>query len=412
MSKTVWIINQYASTPEYGYAGRHYYFGQELSKRGYDVYLIASGSHHLLRKKPKLYSLFSEEQVNDKFKMIWCDQPSYSKAHSKTRLLGWFLFSWRIRKLEKIIPKRPDVILCSSLSLVSFLGAQSLARKYNARLVFEVRDIWPLTLIEVGKHSKYHPLVWLLQRIEDFAYKRSDAVISNLKNACTHMESRGLQPEKFHWIPNGFSLPEVQRNASLNAGAKRSLPADKFIVGYTGTLGVANALDTLILAAEILKAHTEIAFVMVGDGQEKAKLSKMIKDLGLANVHLVGSIPKIEIQAMLANFDACYIGLNKEPLFRFGVSPNKLYEYLYAKKPIIYGIESGDYKPVADAHAGIQIPAGSPCALADAVLALYQLPKQELEQMGQNGYHSALENYEYGKLTTQLEHVLFSNSAV
>ena len=296
MSKTVWIVNQYSSTPGTGGGGRHFYLGRELAKQGYQVYLISSASHHLLRHKPKLEKPFKVEAICDGFYFVWVKMPDYAQAHSKQRALNWFLFPWRIRKLAGAIPSKPDAILSSSPSPLAFLGAQRLARQFKARLLFEVRDIWPLTLIEIGGYSPKHPFIRLMQWVEDKAYRESDAVVSNLKNAVEHMVGRGLAREKFTWVPNGFSLDEVNHATPLNALTASQLPTNRFIVGYTGTLGVANALDVLIDTADQLKGYPEIAFVLVGNGKEKSKLQSQVDERKLNNVVFIDPIPKAEIQ--------------------------------------------------------------------------------------------------------------------
>ena len=245
--KTVWIINQYGSTPDTGLGGRHYYLATELAKLGYKVCLIASSSHHLLREKPVFQKQF-KVQTAEGFDFIWVNMPRYGEAHSKMRVLNWFLFPLRILKLPSVIFDRPDAVLVSSPSPLAFLGAQRLAKKYSARLLFEVRDIWPLTLIEIGGYSPKNPLVRLMQWVEDRAYRDSDAVISNLKNSVDHMVSRGLPSEKFTWIPNGFSKDEVLNPEPLNSDVLGLIPKNKFLVGYTGTFGLANDLSNLIEA--------------------------------------------------------------------------------------------------------------------------------------------------------------------
>ncbi|MBE0508553.1 MAG: glycosyltransferase family 4 protein [Marinospirillum sp.] len=406
MSKVVWIIHQYASTPETGIGGRHYYLGRELAKKGFQVYLIASANHHLLREKPQFEGRFKLEAAEG-FTLVWVKMPDYIEAHSKQRALNWFLFPWRIQKLARLLPDKPDTILASSPSPIAFLGAQRLAKKFKSRLIFEVRDIWPLTLTEIGGYSPRHPFIRIMQWVEDKAYQDADAVVSNLKNSVEHMVSRGMQREKFTWIPNGFSLDEVNQKVPLNSAAASQLPENKFIVGYTGTLGVANALDALIEAAERLQHYPDIAFVLVGGGKEKAALQALVTEKQLDNVFFIDPIPKVEIQAMLSEFNACYIGLKKDPLFRFGVSPNKLFDYLYSGKPIVYGIDSGEYKPIEEAKAGLQVPAQDPQQLAAAILKLYQLPVEERQVMGENGRKAAMEQYEYGQLAEQLAKVLF-----
>src|SRR5690606_34438984 len=228
------IFNQYASTPGTGMGGRHYYLARELAKQGHKVYLVAEANHHLLRERVAIEDTFKFEPI-DGFTFVWVKLPTYNDAHSNQRVINWFLFSWHIRKLSYLIPDKPDALLCSSPSLVTFLGVQHLAKRFKARLVFEVRDIWPLTLTKIGGYSKSHPVVRLMQWLEDRAYRDSEFVISNLKNAVEHMASRGMDPEKFRWIPNGISLDEAETAVPLDESFRARLPKDKFIVGYTGT---------------------------------------------------------------------------------------------------------------------------------------------------------------------------------
>jgi glycosyltransferase involved in cell wall biosynthesis len=146
---------------------------------------------------------------------------------------------------------------------------------------------------------------------------------------------------------------------------------------------------------------------LVGAGKEKSALEELVRTKNLDNILFLEPIPKVEIQSMLSKFDACYIGLTNDPLFQFGVSPNKLFDYLYSGRPIIYGIDSGEYKPVLEAGAGLQIPAQDPEKLAQAVMKLYQMTPGDRRQMGENGREAALANYEYGKLAEKLTEVLF-----
>ncbi|MCZ2443349.1 MAG: glycosyltransferase family 4 protein [Flavobacteriales bacterium] len=404
--KTLWIIHQYASTPDTGMGGRHFYLAEELAKLGHKVYVVAASANHLLHTQPHLTSKFTFEKISG-FTFVWVKMPPYAEAHSKQRALNWFLFPWRIQKLTQVIVDKPDAVLCSSPSPIAFLGAERLAKKLKAKLIFEVRDIWPLTLTEIGGYSPKHPFIRLMGWVERRAYKNADLVVSNLKNAVEHMVTQGLRREKFVWIPNGFSLTEVSQKTPLNKQATNQLPKNKFIVGYTGTIGVANALDSLIEAAAILRKNKDIAFVLVGHGKEKTTLQALVENKQLKNVYFIDSIPKIEIQAMLAEFSVCYMGLTKDPLFRFGVSPNKLFDYLYSGKPVLYAVDSGNYTPIKDSKAGMQIEPQNPQAIADAVLKFYNMTPKERTKMGENGCKVAMQQYEYGKLAKKLEKLLF-----
>lgn len=403
--KTIWIVSQYASTPNTGIGGRHFYLAQELVKQGYKVYVIASSANHLLHSQPSLKDDVTFELIAG-ITYVWVKMPHYEEAHSRQRALNWFLFPWRIQKLAELIKDKPDAILCSSPSPIAFLGAQHLAKRFSARLVFEVRDIWPLTLTEIGGYSPKHPFIRLMQWVENKAYRDSDQVVSNLKNSVEHMVEHGLKREKFTWIANGFSLDEVSSPLPLSETLASKLPREKFIVGYTGTFGLANDLYTLIDAAEILKDVDDIEFVFVGGGRGKEDLINYINDKSISNVLIVDFIKKQQVQSMLSRFDVLTVGAKKEPMYRFGVSPNKLFDYLYAAKPILYYIESGDYNPISDAEAGVQVESGDPQALAEAILMLYKMPKGKRKEIGENGRKLALEEYEYGILAKKMAGVL------
>jgi len=404
--KTFWFINQYSSTPETAMGGRHYYLAQELAKKGHQVYVIAGSYSHLLRNPKQFDEQFFVEEIISNFSFVWVNLPEYHEAHSKQRVLNWFKFSWLLRNMSNVIPAKPDVILYSSPSLIGYLGAKYLANKFRVPFIFEVRDIWPLTLMELGGHSSKHPFIKFMQWIEDRAYKKSDYVFSNLYNAVEHMQSRGLDRAKFHWIPNGVSLEEVSQKQPLNAETLSQLPHNKFIIGYTGTIGVANAIDDLIEAARILASNPQLHFVLVGSGKEKENLRKKVQSLNLQNITFIDAIPKKQIQSMLEHFDICYIGWQKNSLYRFGIAPNKLPEYLYAGKPIIHAF-SGKGDIVQQAKAGMTIEAEDPQAIVDAVEHLYGLTTEQRQDLGANGKNFVLQDLEYAMIAEKLEHIVF-----
>ncbi len=162
----------------------------------------------------------------------------------------------------------------------------------------------------------------------------------------------------------------------------------------------------MIEAADQLREYTHIVFVVVGDGKEKKTLQQSVKARDLNNVFFIEPIPKVEIQAMLAKFDVCYLGWLNNPLYRFGIGANKIPEYLYSAKPVIHAY-SGECDPIESAGAGIRTPAEDSEKLAEAILKLYHMPADERAEMGANGRKVALEEYEYTQLAEKLSCVLF-----
>lgn len=403
--KVIWLINQYASTPETGMGGRNYYLGKELAKQGHSVYLVGAGYTHFLRHPHEIDSDYLLEEVSDNFTFVWLNTPRYSDATDKQRIFNWFVFAQKMLKLPKIIPQRPDVILYGSPSLIPYLSALRLAHKYKVRLLWDIRDIWPLTLTELGGKSKYHPFIMLHQGIESLACKKSDYIISNWPYAIDHVQKYGADPTQFAWIPNGFCQEEFADQQALPQAIAEQLPMDKFIVGYTGTLGQANAIQSILDTAHITQADPNIHYVLVGNGRLENDVKAFVQNHQLSNITLLDAIPKRQVPDMLSRFDVCYVGFNKSPLYRYGSSLHKLAEYFMSGKPILYSIDS-PFKPVDDAGCGITVPAEAPQAIADAIYSLQALSAEERQQMGANGRKAALEGYEYGMLAKKLEQIM------
>ncbi|MEM0325394.1 MAG: glycosyltransferase family 4 protein [Candidatus Aenigmatarchaeota archaeon] len=403
MSKTIWIINEYAGSVYHGMTFRHYYLAKELVKEGFNVYIITASYSHLLKKFPKVEQTFTIEKI-DNINYVWVKVPYYKHAHDKKRVIKWFIFNLRLLFLPNLKIDKPDIVLVSSPEPFQILPGYYLSKKFNAKLIFEVRDLWPLTLIELGNYSKNHPVIKIMQWVENFAYKKANAVITVLPNAMEYMIEHGLEYSKFYYVPNGISLDEVINQEPISQEIRSLIPTNKFVVGYTGTIGHANALQYLIQTANILKDYN-IHFVIVGDGKEKEKLIQMVKDLNLKNVTFIEPIPKRQVQSMLKLFDVCYVGLLDSPLFKYGVSPNKIFDYMASEKPIIFAVNSIN-NPVNEAGCGITVDEpNNPDAIARAILYMYELSEEERRKLGNKGKLYLLHNHTYESLAKRLINV-------
>lgn len=399
------MINHHGSTPSTGSGGRHHHLARALAAIGHEVTLVTAKWHHGLREDVD-HSVSPAEETVDGYRLLRLDGPRYQHAHDKKRVLAWASFAWKVAWLRRRLKDTPDVILYSSPHPLGYLGAEWLARRLKCRLVFEVRDIWPLTLIEIGGYSPRHPFIRLLQWIEDRAYARANRVVSNLEGAVEHMAARGMERGKFTWVSNGIAVDEVAAPAPLSPEVAERIPAEGLRIVYTGTLGAANALDTLIDAAALLRDLPDVQILLVGRGRTRADLEARRDALGLTNVRFIGPVPKRQVQSVLAACDVCYIGLTADPLFRFGVSPNKLFDYFVSGKSVLHGIDAGEYNLVERHDAGIAVPAEDPEALAAAIRRFHAMPEEERRRMGENGRRAALAHYDYAKLAHRLEKVL------
>jgi glycosyltransferase involved in cell wall biosynthesis len=252
--------------------------------------------------------------------------------------------------------------------------------------------------MELGGYSRRHPFIMLLQAAEDFACRHADAIVSILPKVRPHLEAHGMAPHKLHVVPNGVDPAEWEGNkAPLPAGLDAMLDGlrrqGRFIVGYAGTHGVANALETLLDAAHRLRGHP-VAIVLAGTGPEKPALMRRAAELGLDNVHFIDPVAKSQVPALLTHVDVAYIGWRRQPLYRFGISPNKLLDYMMAGRPVIHAVDAGN-DPVREAGCGLTVAPDDPQAIVDAVLALQALDAPARAALGRRGRAHVLANHAY-----------------
>ena len=360
---------------------RQFEIGRELTRLGLTVVVISGSYSHLFARQPAATGAYTLEDL-DGLTYCWVRVPKYARAMSLGRVLSMFMFMVRLYRLPARRLPAPDAIVVSSPSLFPILPAGRWARRRRIPLVFEVRDLWPLTLQELGGLSRWHPLVAVMRWFEGRAYATADRVVSVLPAAGAHLIARGMAPAKLAIIPNGVSADALLEPVAAAPEAVRAEAArSPFTVGFVGTLGVANALEALIGAARLL-AGEDVRFVLVGQGPEAERLQALAADL--PNVAFVGAVPKPDVPATLRVFDACYVGYHRSPLYRFGISPNKVFDYMAASRPIILAAEAAN-DVVGDAGCGLTVPPDDPAALADAIRRLRAMPAEELARLGSNG---------------------------
>jgi glycosyltransferase involved in cell wall biosynthesis len=394
--KNILVLNHYAGSRIHGMVLRHFYLGREWVRRGHKVTIVGASFAHVRNQQPETTGSVTEETV-DGVRFLWLKTPPYS-GNNVGRVLNMstFVVQLFLKQRRLVDGFTPNVVIASSTYPLDIFPAKRIAEKYKAKLIFDVRDLWPLTPVMVASMSSRHPFVMMLQWAEDFAYRHANKVTTVLPVAKSYMVSRGMQPEKFVYIPNGIDTGEWEDGKStLPEGHLRTLEdlraKGRFIVGYSGAHALAVDLDTVLDAASLLDVPT--TFVLVGHGTEKERLEARGFG-GNSNVVFLPSLAKASVPALLGSMDALYIGLKRNPLFKFGISPNKLFDYMMAAKPIIQAVEAGN-DPVAVSGCGISIAPESAEELAGAVRRLMQMDPSERKGMGALGKQYALENHDY-----------------
>jgi glycosyltransferase involved in cell wall biosynthesis len=401
MKKNIWIINEYAGSPYHGMEFRHFYLSKELQKLGYNPLIITASYSHLFKQLPSVKNKYTFENV-DGVNYLWIKVPHYPQSHSKRRVLKWFNYTNSLYYLPVLKMPKPDYILISPMQTLPIFPVLKWAKKFNSKLIFEVKDIWPLSIIELGGYSPKHPFIRLLKYTEKVCIKKSDAIVSVLPNYSQYLKEQGFQ-KRAYYIPNGIDINELQNIEPLNKEIASQIPEDKFIVGYAGTIGIANALNYLVEAAKLLKDNSNIVFVVVGNGSEKEHLIKQSE--GLNNIKFLPAIPKRQIQSLLQKFDVCFVSLQSIPIYKYGISFNKLFDYMYSGKPILFFGDSPN-NVVEQANCGIVVPPSSPKDIAESVIKLFNMSDEERKQLGNNGKTFVLENHTFEKLAKKYSELL------
>ncbi len=398
-------INHYAGSDRHGMEFRPYFMAKRWAQAGNNVTIAASSYSHLRTKNPDMQGKRTMEQMLDGVRYFWIAGSEY-QGNGVGRIKNMLSFLHGLYKYgdEIAAQGKPDVVIASSTYPLDIYPARKLAEKYGAMLIYEVHDLWPLSPIELGGMSPRHPYIMMMQAAENYCYKHSDYVVSLLPNAQGHMVEHGLKPEKFVCVPNGIVKADWEQPMAnppvYYDKLKQYHDEGYFLVGYTGAHGIANALNSFVEAGEQLR-NKKIKLLLVGPGPERDHLKQKVIDLNLADtVELLDPVKRGQVPELLNQMDALYVGLQRQPLFRFGVSPNKLMDYMMAAKPVIFAIDAPN-DMVADADCGISIEPEDSTAIANAVQKLASLSKEELANMGERGKKYILEHNEYDVLSKQ-----------
>lgn len=393
------LINHYAGSPRHGMAYRAYYLAREWVRMGHRVQIVAADKSHIRAQQPQLAGLDRLDEAIDGIQYTWFKTPTYS-GNGVGRVKNMASFVSQLYREGKLLARsfKPDVVIASSTYPMDIWPAHRIAKMARAKLVFEVHDLWPLSPMELGGMSKWHPFIMLVQAAEDYAYRHADVVVSMLPKVREYMESRGMAPHKLHIVPNGIDPAEWQADSpDLLSTAREELANIKdqgmSIIGYAGTHGLANSLNTLLDAARLMKDEN-IAFVLVGDGPDKGALQHRAQDEKLRKVFFHDSVKKEQIPALLRWFDVAYIGSTRQPLYRFGIAPNKLMDYMMAGSTVLMAIDAGN-DPVGEAGCGLTVKPEDPQAVVQGIRSLLALSEEERKAMGQRGRAYVLENHTY-----------------
>lgn len=396
-NKSVWVLNHYAMEPSGAGGTRHYSLARHLGQNGWDAELFASSIEYNTGRQRLKEGEEYKREVIEGVPFTWVMCPPY-QGNGAGRMRNMLTFSWKMLRADavRVLPE-PDIVIGSSVHPFAAWAGALLAKRYRVPFVFEVRDLWPQTLVDMGTLSDKGLTTRLLRMLEKWLYRKASRIVVLLPEAHRYICPLGIPAEKIAWIPNGVELDDYPPPP-----AKKE--AEKFTLMYFGAHGGANGLDNLLDAMKLLKDEP-VELRLIGDGPAKEGLLEKAREEDIANVSFEDPVPKSAIRALASEADIFLFNLIDAPVFNFGISSNKLFDFMAAARPIVFCCDSSN-NPVAEAEAGITVPPSDLEALAEAVKSLVAMTPEGRRELGQRGREYVEKMHAFSNLAAKLSSVL------
>jgi glycosyltransferase involved in cell wall biosynthesis len=413
--REVWIVNQYADAPDRPAGPRHFQLARRLVEDGRRVTIFAAGFSHLKFREERvppgrLYRTGEFEGV--RFVWVWTFPYQGNTWRRQVNMLS-FLVTFLIVQTRF---RRPDSVMGSTVHPFAAWGAWLVARTRGARYSFEIRDLWPQTLVDLGAMRVGSPGERLLRAIEAFLVRRASTVVTLLPGIRDYLLGRGLPIDRVVYIPNGVDLaafdsepaaePEQAARLARSLDAVARMRAEgRLVLGYVGALGRVNQIQVVINAALLAERQSpgRIGLVIVGDGPERAELEGLV---GPDDPIFFGpTVQRRSVPQLLRGLDAAVVHATETPVYRYGISFNKLFEYMAAAIPVVFACSSA-YDPVATTGAGLSVRPDDAERLAEAFLELARRTPEERAMMGAMGRDYVSREHNIATLGRELAAVL------
>jgi colanic acid biosynthesis glycosyl transferase WcaI len=372
--------------PEMGApAARVHELSREWAALGHDVTVLTGFPNHPSGIIPPAYrgQLIRRERCDD---VNVVRTPIYAAANRGLvrRGLNYASYALSAALIGPFLTKAPDVVIATSPQLLTAASGFWMSALKRAPFIFEVRDLWPRSIVEVGALSATHPAIQLLEQLEMFLYSKAARVVTVTDAFVEELAARGVPRSKLRVVKNGVDLSLFQPLPRQNEVREElRLSSTDFMCLYVGTHGMAHGLETILEAADRLREQTSIRFVLVGEGAEKAALKARAQSMNLTSITFIDKQPRSRVASYLAACDVALVLLKSKPLFKT-VLPSKIFEIMGAARPIVLSVDGEARKLVEDARAGVFVPPEDPAALAEAILKLKSAPSL-CGEMGSKG---------------------------
>lgn len=412
----LWIFNHYASLMYIDGAGRHQGLAKYLIPKGVKVKIFCAdvlhGRDETIEIKDGKYSC---RMGTDGVEYVIIKTSEY-KNNGFSRIKNMMDYYFKVRKIADKIAKeegKPDIILASSVHPLALIAGEKFAKKHHIPCLCEVRDLWPQTLVELGYLGEKGLITRLMYRGEHSIYRKSQGVIFTMPGGKDYIKDRGWQNDvpldRVYHISNGVDLDKFRFDVEKNTVSEELLNTDKFKIVYAGSIRRVNKVEELVSIAEILKkrGNRDIDILVYGGGNQKEELENRCREASLDNIHFMGKVERKYVPYVLSKADMTIVTVEQSNIGKYGISWNKIYEYMACGKPIITNYNLGKYNPITEYNFGIAKVYNNLECMCDDIEAMSKLDKPSYDKYAQNAC-SAAHDFDYKTLADRLMNILES----
>jgi glycosyltransferase involved in cell wall biosynthesis len=395
----IWYLS--AHDQPRGQSSRTYDFCRELIKRGHQTTMFTNSYCHWTHQERLTPGEKWRIEEIDGIRVVWLRTIHYT-GNGVKRGLNMLSNAWRCLQVARSLDDKPDVVVGPSVPLGTGWAAARIAKRKRAAFVFEVRDVWPIALVDDGGLSKQNPVYHVFRCIEKQLYRKAQRISATMPLLFDHVRESGSDPDKVTWIPNGVNFDRFAGFEEYGGGT--SLP---LVAMYIGGFGAAHDVITIIRSAAILQRDgcERFRFVIVGDGIKRSECMREAQELGLSNIDFRDPIDKSDIPRTQMESDVLIACVTDSAAYRFGLNLNKLYDYFASARPAIFSGNAPN-DPIAESCGGVSIPPENPTEMAGALRSILDLTPIERIAMGKRGQEYVKNNFDMGKLAERMELLL------
>lgn len=394
----IWYLSAY-DQPK-GQSSRTYDFSRELVRRGHQVTMFTNSYCHFTHVERLVPNEKWKIEEIDSIRVVWLKTIHYT-GNGLRRGLNMLSNTWRAIQVARFLSEKPDVVIGPSVPLGTGWAAMRIAQMKNAAFVFEVRDIWPQALVDLGMLAPKSYLYKMFRFLEKYLYRKAHRISAVLPLTWKHVGASGADASKVRWIPNGANLDRFF-NTSVETHKER--PS---IAMYVGGFSITHDVSTILIAAKMLqeKGIADYRFIIIGSGPYRSDCERQARDLKLDHIEFRDPVPKDEIPILQRQADVLIASVKKTPVYQFGINSNKIYDYLASARPIIFSGNAPN-DPIAESNGGFSIPPEDPEAMAMALQKLLEMSSAERIELGKRGRYYVENEFDIKKLAERMESLL------